>query len=413
MTDTCHLVKRSTTTADRTPALGHAATLRTIVDDLAGAFLERDDAIRTLVVTMLAGQHSLVLGPTGTAKSDIARAIAHRIEGAKYFETLVHKTLDPTSVFGPTDLVALIRGEYRQIFSGYATEADVVFLDEVFKGAGVMLNSTLAFLNERIYHPIFGGKPRECPLLGAITASNELPDGSENLDAVYDRLLVRLEVDYIVDPKNFGRLLQLDTTIFFPSTKIHIDDLRTIIKQEIPRVRLPESVVNQMIQIRTALHKDAHIRASDRRWRASVSVLKASAWLAGRDAIDTTDLLLLQHILWDRPADRDPVLDAILSVVDPKAKRIREHMRGIRDVRATFEASHDLSKAKLGEWAIKEATPKINRTRKDLESYLAAAIADGRPLAAIHRAIAEYNTIVSAIYQRALDVDGPVIEAAR
>ncbi|MGW7616161.1 hypothetical protein ACWGLG_09895 [Streptomyces antimycoticus] len=44
-----------------------AKRLRAIGDELSDRFYERADVVRTLVVTLLAGQHSLVLGPPGTA----------------------------------------------------------------------------------------------------------------------------------------------------------------------------------------------------------------------------------------------------------------------------------------------------------------------------------------------------------
>ncbi|GEC02929.1 hypothetical protein SSP24_05840 [Streptomyces spinoverrucosus] len=61
-----------------------AKRLRAISDELSDRFYERADVVRTLVVTLLAGQHSLVLGPPGTAKSEMARELTGRIEGASY-----------------------------------------------------------------------------------------------------------------------------------------------------------------------------------------------------------------------------------------------------------------------------------------------------------------------------------------
>src|SRR5690606_31370516 len=43
-----------------------AARLRKICDEVSDRFYERADVVRTLVVALLAGQHSLVLGPPGT-----------------------------------------------------------------------------------------------------------------------------------------------------------------------------------------------------------------------------------------------------------------------------------------------------------------------------------------------------------
>lgn len=154
-----------------------AGRLRAISDELSDRFYERADVVRTLVVTLLAGQHSLVLGPPGTAKSELARELTGRIEGAAYWEILLSKFTAPTRMFGPIDVAALARGEYRQVYEGRATTAHVAFIDEIFKCSTAALNETLGYLNERIYHPESGGEPIRCPLIGAITASNELPEG--------------------------------------------------------------------------------------------------------------------------------------------------------------------------------------------------------------------------------------------
>ncbi len=191
------------TTPTTTPAASGGGTvaqrLTAIAAELADLFYERSSVIRALIIALLAGQHSLLLGPPGTAKSELARELTGRIDGARYWEILLSKFTDPKRMFGPVDVAALTRGEYTQVFDGRATQCEIAFIDEIFKCSAGALNETLAFLNERLYHPENGGPPVDCPLISAITASNELPAGEE-LNAVYDRLLVRLEVGYLAGP---------------------------------------------------------------------------------------------------------------------------------------------------------------------------------------------------------------------
>jgi hypothetical protein len=115
----------------------------------------------------------------------MARELTGRIEGAAYWEIPLSKFTAPTRMFGPIDVAALARGEYRQVYDGRATTAHVAFIDEIFKCSTAALNETLGYLNERIYHPESGGEPIHCPLIVAITASNELP-GGEDSAAIYD-----------------------------------------------------------------------------------------------------------------------------------------------------------------------------------------------------------------------------------
>ena len=137
-----------TQTADR---------LRKIVAELSDQFYERSAVVRALVMAVLAGQHSLLLGPPGTAKCELARELTGRIDGARYWEILLSKFTDPKRMFGPVDVAALTRGEYTQVFDGRATQCEIAFIDEIFKCSAGALNETLAFLNERVYHPENGG----------------------------------------------------------------------------------------------------------------------------------------------------------------------------------------------------------------------------------------------------------------
>ncbi|CAM5325442.1 AAA domain-containing protein OS=Streptomyces tendae OX=1932 GN=GUR47_23430 PE=4 SV=1 [Streptomyces tendae] len=217
-----------------------AERLRAIGDELSDRFYERADVVRTLLVTLLAGQHSLVLGPPGTAKSELARELTGRITGASYWEILLSKFTAPTRMFGPIDVAALARGEYRQVFEGRATTAHVAFIDEIFKCSTAALNETLGYLNERIYHPESGGEPVHCPLIGAITASNELPDGEDSA-AIYDRLLVRIEVKYLEDPSNFAALVR--SAVSRPAapkrTTVDLAALRHAVAEAVPAVEIP------------------------------------------------------------------------------------------------------------------------------------------------------------------------------
>jgi MoxR-like ATPase len=141
-----------------------ATRLRKIIDEMSGQFFEREAVIRALVVTMLARQHSLLLGPPGAAKSELARELTSRITGGTYWEILLSKFTTPPQIFGPVDVAALTsKGEFRQVFDGHATEAHIGFIDEIFKCGDAALNSMLSFLNERKYHPR-PGAPRSAAL---------------------------------------------------------------------------------------------------------------------------------------------------------------------------------------------------------------------------------------------------------
>lgn len=388
-----------------------AERLRTIGDELSDRFYERADVVRALVVTLLAGQHSLVLGPPGTAKSELARELTGRIDGASYWEILLSKFTAPTRMFGPIDVAALARGEYRQVYDGRATTAHIAFIDEIFKCSTAALNETLGFLNERIYHPENGGEPIRCPLIGAITASNELPTGEDSA-AIYDRLLVRLEVGYLTDPSNFAALVRsaVGGTEAPPRTTIELASLQYAVAEAVPAVEVPDAVVDAVCTLRAALRRKELV-ASDRRWRQAVRLLQASAYLDGRPAVTDTDLSVLTHVLWDSPAQRPLVEREVLHLVNPDAKEALDLADTVEELEAQLDAMAGQSREALSEWVIKKAHHQLATTGKRLEKLRAEAASAGRSTAAIDRVARRQRAVRARVLTEALGVDASTVRA--
>lgn len=389
-----------------------ARRLRAICDELSDRFYERADVVRTLVVTLLAGQHSLVLGPPGTAKSELARELTGRIEGASYWEILLSKFTAPTRMFGPIDVAALARGEYRQVYDGRATTAHVAFIDEIFKCSTAALNETLGFLNERIYHPENGGAPIRCPLIGAITASNELPDGEDSA-AIYDRLLVRIEVGYLEDPSNFAALVRSAVgrpTAPAPPTTVQLAALQHAVTEAVPAVDVPDVIVDAVVTLRAALRRKELV-ASDRRWRQAVGLLQASAYLDGRTAVAETDLSVLTHVLWDSPAQRPIVEREVLHLVNPDATEALELAEVIEELEAQLDAMAGQSREALSEWVIKNAHNKLAMAGKRLERLREEAASAGRSTAAIDRVAGRRRAVRARVLTEALGMDASMVQA--
>ncbi|WP_447035119.1 AAA family ATPase [Streptomyces sp. DSM 118878] len=388
---------------------GTAERLRAICGELAARFYERDDVVRTLVVTLLAGQHSLVLGPPGTAKSEMARELTGRIDGAAYWEILLSKFTAPTRMFGPIDVAALARGEYRQVYEGRATTAHIAFIDEIFKCSTAALNETLGYLNERIYHPENGGAPINCPLIGAITASNELPTGSDSA-AIYDRLLVRIEVGYLADPANFAALVR--SAVGRPAaparTTIDLGALRHAVTEAVPAVDVPDLIVDAVCTLRAALRRKELV-ASDRRWRQAVRLLQASAYLDGRPAVAETDLSVLTHVLWDSPAERPTVEREVLQLVNPDAKEALDLADTIEELETQLDAMAGQSREALSDWVIKNAHNKLARAGNRLEKLREEAVGAGRSTAAIDRVTGRQRAVRARVLTEALGVDADMV----
>src|SRR3954468_9059018 len=136
-------------------------------------FLDKQEIIRLLLVSVAAGEHMLLVGPPGTAKSALVRTFAKLID-AKYFEYLLTRFTEPNELFGPVDIRAFREGSYTRRTERMLPEAEIVFLDEIFKSNSAILNSLLSVLNERSWAN--GADVVRVPLLSLFGASNEVPN---------------------------------------------------------------------------------------------------------------------------------------------------------------------------------------------------------------------------------------------
>src|SRR5579859_1709703 len=95
-------------------------------------FLDKQEIIRLLLVSAVAGEHLLLVGPPGTAKSALVRTFAQLID-ARYFEYLLTRFSEPNELFGPVDIRAFREGTYTRKTTAMLPEAEIVFLDEIFR----------------------------------------------------------------------------------------------------------------------------------------------------------------------------------------------------------------------------------------------------------------------------------------
>src|SRR3954468_4394433 len=137
-------------------------SLNQLRTELNARFPERREIIDGALCAVLAKEHVLLLGPPGTAKSALVRAIAQAFDGT-YFERLLTKFSTPEELFGPISLKALEQDRFARVTVGKMPEADFAFVDEVFKANSAILNALLSVVNERIFHN--DGAPMQCPLV--------------------------------------------------------------------------------------------------------------------------------------------------------------------------------------------------------------------------------------------------------
>ena len=338
---------------------------------LRGAFYERDEEIRGLLLALLAGEHLLLLGPPGTAKSLLAKTLSQAL-GGKYFEVLLTKFSTPEEVFGPISLSGLENDEYRRVTGGYFPECEVAFLDEIFKSNSALLNSLLTGLNERKFDN--GGSRVDIPLKMAIGASNELPQ-DDSLGALYDRFVIRFWVDYIRDRDLLGKLL---SSAAMPSVSASISNAELLALQASVEAVDVSNIIDEVLEVRDILAKKHSIVASDRRWRKVMSIVRANAVLEGRAVAITEDLLPLANCLWDKPEDRTAIYTVIANMVSPDLRAalvLRDSaveayvsITDESDVQTLAAANNQLLQIKeeLGKL---DSSPKIDEICQEVQGY--------------------------------------------
>lgn len=278
--------------------------LRLLRDALLTGLVERDLPVRLALIAALAGEHLLLVGPPGTAKSLIARRLHLAFAQSSYFERLLTRFTVPEELFGPLSIKGLEEDRYERLTAAYMPTASIAFLDEIFKANSAILNSLLTLLNEREFDN--GTRRDKTPLIAVIGASNELPD-SEELNALFDRFLLRLHVGS-VSKEAFPSLIGLrgHTTPDVPEALKLTDADVVAIQTAAETIEVPDDVIALLCALREWCSVES-IPVSDRRWRKIVKMLQVSALTNGRQIVSIWDCWLLQHCLWNTPEDREKI----------------------------------------------------------------------------------------------------------
>lgn len=184
----------------RTPEESRQAILN-LAANLKQYLVGREEAIDLLALCMTASEPMLLLGPPGTAKSDVIYKFSQAIGLGKgdYFEYMITAFTEPSELLGPVDIKALReKGIYKRKLEGKLADATIVFLDEIFNGNSAILNTLLTVMNEKKIYDAGAPRPLD-KLVGFFAATNQIPE-REELAALKDRFVIKIELPPVQKP---------------------------------------------------------------------------------------------------------------------------------------------------------------------------------------------------------------------
>jgi len=287
-------------------ATDSVAKLRDIRTQMKAEVVERGVEIDLLIAAIVARVHMILLGPPGVAKSLMVDQFLSHIEGATLFSHLLNKNTPPEALFGPVSMIGLKEDSFRRVTTGALPEANLAFIDEIFKSNATNLNGMLKIINERKFEN--DGGMVDVPLWSVIGASNELPTHDrEDLVAFSDRLGIRRIVSPVRTDDGITQVLmgQLARNqgggLTEEHTMITRDELEAL-QGAATQISVPGRVQALIVTLYQKAEQE-NLHLSMRRIGEGVKLCQANALLAGNGEVKAEDLRLFEHILWNDPEE--------------------------------------------------------------------------------------------------------------
>lgn len=355
---------------------------------------ERSEVLKGLWIALVAQEHLLMLGPGGTGKSFLVRDAVSHIDGAKLFEVAFDETTDPSQVFGPPDIKAMVEdGKTRRVPTGMLPEAHIAFMDEFFNGNGPLLHSVMPALNERIWHN--NGMPSPVPLISAFMGTNKLNADADQA-ALWDRVHMRHVVNYIADRSTQADMVGdaiarmaangrgTSTTVpGLAKTTVTLDELAQAHREALS-LDVPDPVIDMFFDIRDELqHGTAKIQISDRRAVEGMAAVMANAWINNHTSVTVGDLDVLANMWWTVQDQMSTARSVILAATNPGEKAALDLLDDLdalkKEIKQANDSDMDASRKKrVGVEAVKNADKLLSDAKAHRDKAVAAGTSTTR-----------------------------------
>jgi MoxR-like ATPase len=283
-------------------------------------FVAKQEIIDLMTVSAVAQEPLLLVGPPGTAKTDLVLRFrdALRIPDTDYFEYMLTRFTEPSEILGPIDINLLRQGRYVRREQGKLPSARMVFLDEIFKSNSAILNSLLTVINERKFYQ--DGVPVPVKLKLLFAATNEIPELVE-LAALKDRFCLKVACRSVQD-EHFVELLdsgldgQTQRDLHQKPWAEGHATLADVLKahryltfvmarrttgpngqeQRDRDVFFREDLLRELRRLLKTLVREDKIFVSDRKIIKLYRLIRTHAWITHGGAVERSDLKLLSYL---------------------------------------------------------------------------------------------------------------------
>jgi MoxR-like ATPase len=289
-------------------------------ESLGRFFVQKQELIDLMVVTAIAQEPLLLVGPPGTAKSDLVIKFkdALGVDETDYFEYMLTRFTEPSEIIGAIDIKELRDGRYIRRKEGKLPTARIAFLDEIFKSNSAILNILLTIINEKKFYQ--EGRPEAVPLRVLFAATNEIPEQGE-LAALKDRFVLKV-MSRSVSDEHFTELIDAGlegeahrSLNQKPWVEGHatLDDLLKANRyltylfarkqgdgrgeqQNDRHLFFPDEVFREYQRLVKTLQREDRIFISDRKLVKLYKLFRVRAWLLSGGTVSRDDLRLLAYL---------------------------------------------------------------------------------------------------------------------
>jgi MoxR-like ATPase len=275
---------------------------------ISKVFLGGDELIQSLLATFLAGGHALLIGPVGSGKTTLAKALAHAVGGTYKRVQMTNETL-PSDIIG---FAVYLRDGDTRVVKG-PIFSNIVLLDELNRAPPRTLSALLEAMQER--QVTIDGAPLQLPDPHIVVATMnvaevELGLASQLPVAVLDRFTSSIRVNYVAEETErlvLRSIDEIDNELAKPNPAIRIEDSGKLV-EAVKGVYVSDDLVRYIFDIVGLLRRDARlmIKLSTRAPISIYKLARAFAFLGGRnyaipDDVKAAARLALPHRLIIRP----------------------------------------------------------------------------------------------------------------